>query len=158
MTHHHSDHIGGFRAYVEEGVTLLASEETAQAVRAAHLHDPASAEPMLEIVEGQRRIEAGAMSLRLIELPSGNPKAEGFLLAYAEPAQVLYATSFIYPVSEAVFPLKESIALSKWYVDWLDASGLEPALHYNIHGQARVQDWQVEAIRALPDGSAQLDE
>ncbi|MDJ0642310.1 MAG: MBL fold metallo-hydrolase [Erythrobacter sp.] len=158
MTHHHSDHIGGFRAYVDEDVTLLASKETARAIRAAHLHDPASAEPVIEIVEGERRIEAGPMSLRLMELPSGNPKAEGFLVTYAQPADVLYATSFIYPVPEAVFPLKESIILSKWYVDWLDASGLAPALHYNIHGLVQVQDWQVEAIRALPDVSAQLAE
>ena len=158
LTHHHSDHIGGFRAFAEIGATFLASRETALAVLAAQASDPASVAPKIEIVSGEHRIADDNMALRLIELPKGNPKADGFLLAYSEPAALLYSTSFIYPVPEAAFPVPESVALSRWYVDWLDASGLEPRLHFNIHGQAQVQDWQLQAIRDLPPDAPSVED
>ena len=149
MTHHHSDHVGGFRAFAEEGVELLASEEVAAAIRMAHANDPGAAAPKFTIVDGEHRLADPEMTLRLIELPPDNPKAAGMLVAYAEPARLLYATGFIYPIPEEAFPLQESVALSKWYVNWLDQSGLELDHHYNVHGQARVQDWQVERVRAM---------
>lgn len=153
MTHHHSDHIGGFRAFAERGTTLVASVEVASAIRAAHSSDPALAEPQFVLVDGEHRITDGSQVLRVIELPADNPKAAGMVVNFVEPGDVLYATGFLYPVPEHTFPLEESVVLSKWFVEWLDASGLEPQQHFNIHGQARVQDWQLERLREIPNPS-----
>ena len=92
------------------------------------------------------------MAMRLIELPAGNPKADNYLMVYLPKQKLLYATAFIYPLPESVFPPRESIPLSKYFVDWLDASGLDVELIYNVHGMGLVEDWHLQTIRDLADG------
>lgn len=158
LTHHHSDHIGGVRAFIAEGATILAGEAAAGAARTAarrpHSLWPdrltaARTETEIEVVRGTRTISDGEMEVELIELPADNPKADGFLVVYLPRQKIMYFTSFIYPLPEASFPAPESVPLSLWFVKWLDQSGLEPEQIFNVHGQARVQDWQLERFREM---------
>lgn len=158
LTHHHSDHIGGVRPFIAEGATILAGEAAAAAAEIAAERDytlrpdrltGAHIEPKIEIVDGKRVISDGEMEVQLIELPDGNPKADGFLVVYLPKQKIMYFTSFLYPVGEDSFPVAESVPLSLWFVRWLDQSGLEPEMVYNVHGQARVQDWQLERFREM---------
>ena len=158
LTHHHSDHIGGVRAFVAEGATILAAAPAAAAARAAakrpHTLMPdrlqgTEAEPRIEVVSGNAEISDGNMTVRLVELPAGNPKADGFLAVHLPQQAIMYLTSFIYPVSEEAFPVPESVPLSLWFVRWLDASGLGVERLYNVHGQSRVQDWQLARFREM---------
>ena len=160
LTHHHSDHIGGLRAFAEAGVTFLAGEAAASvaedALRArstittddwSDVTDAAS----IEVVHGEKVIADESIEVRLIELPEGNPKADNYLMVYLPRQKLLYATAFIYPIPEAVFPPRESIPLSKYFIEWLDNSGLEVDHIYNLHGMGRVENWQLEAIRSLKE-------
>ncbi len=159
LTHHHSDHIGGLRAFAEAGVTFLAGENAARMTRTAvesratlsgdEWRDAESGDVEIDVVSGERVIADASMEVRLIELPDGNPKAENYLMVYLPKQKLLYATAFIYPVPESVFPPKESIPLSIYFVDWLDRSGLEIEQIYNLHGMRRVEEWQLEKIREL---------
>lgn len=158
LTHHHSDHIGGVRAFVAEGATVLAAAPAAALAGAAatrpHTLMPdrlqgSGIEPRIEIVSGETVISDGSMTVRLVELPKGNPKADGFLVVHLPMQQIMYLTSFIYPVSESAFPVPESVPLSLWFVRWLDASGLDVERIYNVHGQSRVQDWQLAKFREM---------
>ena len=150
LTHHHSDHIGGFLPFVEAGASIVAGRN------AAHLVDLALetqgmdlSNGQLEIVTDPYTIQDSSMTMQLIPLPDGNPKADDYLMVYLPGEKLLYATAFIYPIPESVFPPKESIPLSKFFVEWLDNSGLDAELIYNVHGMNRVEDWQIEAIRQL---------
>ena len=158
LTHHHSDHIGGVRAFIAEGATILAAAPAAAAARAAakrpHTLMPdrlqeSGTEPRIEVVEGTAEISDGNMTVRLVELPAGNPKADGFLVVHLPQQAIMYLTSFLYPVAEEAFPVPESVPLSLWFVRWLDASGLAVERLYNVHGQSRVQDWQLTRFREM---------
>ncbi len=158
LTHHHSDHIGGLRALATKDVIFLAGEAAASMAEGAlKARSTASGDdwrdatgvPTIEVVRGDRVIADESMEVRLIELADGNPKADNFLMVYLPRQKLLYATAFIYPVPESVFPLKESIPLSEYFVEWLDGSGLEVDQIYNLHGMGRVEPWQIEAIRNL---------
>ena len=158
LTHHHSDHIGGLRAFAEENVTFVAGEAAASMAQGAlNVRSTMTADdwrhgndaPDIEVVRGERVIADGSMAVRLIELPDGNPKADNFLIVYLPREKLLYATAFMYPIPEAVFPPKESIPLSRYFVEWLDNSELEVDHIYNLHGMGRVEPWQIETIRNL---------
>ena len=149
LTHHHSDHIGGVRSFIAERATILAARPAAmlaaRAARQAHTIMPdalqgRNIEADIQTVDGERVISDGTMEVRLIELPAGNPKADGFLVVYLPKQKIMYLTSFIYPVAEESFPVPESVPLSLWFVRWLDESALEVERIYNVHGQARIQD------------------
>jgi glyoxylase-like metal-dependent hydrolase (beta-lactamase superfamily II) len=158
LTHHHSDHIGAVRAFAVAGAAIVAGKAAASVakgaleVRATVTGDDWHEAPVaadIEVVRGQKMISDGAMEVRLIELPDGNPKADNYLMVYLPQQKLLYATAFIYPLPEAVFPPKESIPLSRYFVEWLDNSGLEVEHIYNLHGMGRVEQWQLEIIRNL---------
>lgn len=163
LTHHHSDHIGGVREFIARGIGIIAAEPAAaaarRAARRAYTINPdaltgRSVEPKIEIVEGDKVISDGNMVVRLIGLPDGNPKAEGFLVVYLPEQKIMYLTSFLYPVPEDSFPVPESVPLSLWFVHWLDQSGLDVERIYNVHGQALVQDWQLEKFRKMLEEGA----
>lgn len=157
LTHHHTDHIGGLRPFAAEGVTMLAGPATAAVARRA-AKAPATlsgdtlgneAELRIEVVEGQRVISDGQLEMRLIALPRDNPQAEDFLVVYFPRERIVYLTALIYPLPEPVFPLQESIPAMRWFVDWLDESGLPAERIYNIHGTGLVEPWQLDYTREL---------
>jgi hypothetical protein len=56
-----------------------------------------------------------------------------------------------------MFPEESRIPIMRFFVDWLDRSGLEPEKIYSIHGRARVPDEQLDAIRNLPARAGERD-
>lgn len=157
LTHHHSDHIGGLLPFVDAGANLLAGASAARMAKIAsarrskdrHQCEARPKSPVIEIVDGKRVISDGDMEMQLIELPDGNPKADDYVMVYLPKQKLLYATAFIYPVPEAVFPPKESIPLSVYFVKWLDESGLDIETIYNVHAMNEVESWQLDAIRRM---------
>jgi glyoxylase-like metal-dependent hydrolase (beta-lactamase superfamily II) len=158
LTHHHSDHIGGLRPFLAEGARVIAGASAARmAQRAADASFALSPDvltgraitPEVEVVDGSHRLADASMELNLIELPDGNPKADDYLMVYLPAQRILYTTAFIYPVPEAVFPPRESIDLSIYFVDWLDRSGLDVDLVLNVHGTGVVEPWHLERIRQI---------
>lgn len=158
LTHHHSDHIGGLRPFVAAGAGVIGGAAAArlarQMVEAPFSLSPDElidrvVQPSIEVVRGRRRIADGTMTMELIELPNGNPKADHYLMVYLPEQKILYTTAFIYPVPEAEFPPLESVDLSIYFVDWLDRSGLDVERVLNVHGSGRVEPWHLARIREL---------
>ena len=79
--------------------------------------------PAIRVVGDRHVIADREREVQLLKLPDGNPKADDYLMVYLPKQRILYTTAFIYPVPEAVFPPKESIDLSIYFVQWLDRSG-----------------------------------
>ncbi len=158
LTHHHSDHIGGLRPFVAEGVEILAGKNAATVARRAALApntlcpdalSESKIQPKIQVIKNSHTISDDNMEVRLIELPNDNPKAENYLMVYLPKQKILYTTAFVYPVPESAFPPPESVNLSLYFLDWLDASGLEIEKIYNVHGNGLVEDWQLERLREL---------
>ncbi len=162
-THHHTDHIGGFRAFVRARSTIVGGRTTVDVLRRALARpatlaaDDVSAETAggakFEVVDGRYVIEDGHRRLVLLELPEDNPQAVDFLVVHLPEEKILYTTALFYPVPERVFPLEASIPSMTWFVNWLDASGLEVETLYTVHGMGRVEPWQIEAARKIAAGS-----
>ncbi len=96
-THHHSDHAGGLRAYVAEGIPIITHEAheryyEQEIFRNPHTLNPdrlarAPRAPILETVTDRRVLTDGVMTLEL-HLVRGNLHSDGLLMAYV-PAEKL---------------------------------------------------------------------
>ena len=144
LTHHHNDHIGGVRPLLRQGATMVGAEPALSAATRF------AGRQVATISVNDRWVHRDeTMELQLIRLPDGNPKADGFLVAYLPRQRIAYVTAFFYPVNEGSAQPRESIPLAVWFIDWLDRSGLEVDTLYNLHAGGRLEQWQWEELRAL---------
>jgi len=97
-THHHSDHSGGIRAYVAEGIPIITHEShkryyEQEIFRNPHTLNPdrlarMPRAPIIETVKDKRVLTDGNMTLELY-LMRGNLHAEGLLMAYIPNQKLL---------------------------------------------------------------------
>ena len=88
------------------------------------------------------------MEVRLLDV-GPNPHADGMLAVWVPSARILYVADLFDPRSERFFPPRDRVPVMRWFVDWFDRSGLDPAAIYAAHGQARVTEEQLDVIRSL---------
>jgi glyoxylase-like metal-dependent hydrolase (beta-lactamase superfamily II) len=154
LTHHHSDHAGGVRAFVEQGATVVAADLTRPVVERTLAGSltlagrAGDAVPALrfEPVEGARTIRNGEMEMRIIDVGS-NPHSEGMLAVWLPGPKILYVSDLFDPWSTRGSPAPDRLPVMRWFVQWLDRSGLEPERIYAIHGSALVRPENLEEIR-----------
>lgn len=156
LTHHHGDHAGGVRPFLDAGATVLASAVTAEAVeraaRGSFRLEPDEltgwdVTPRIEVVQGERTLSDGERTVRILDV-GPNPHAEGMLVIYLPEERLLYQSDLFMP-SPIGFPDPARVPVMRWFVRWLDASGLEPEAIYAIHGSAKVTEEQLATIRGL---------
>jgi glyoxylase-like metal-dependent hydrolase (beta-lactamase superfamily II) len=97
-THHHSDHAGGIRAYVAEGIPIISHETQRryyeqQIFRAPHTLNPdrlarAPKPLVLETMRDRRVLTDGTRTLELHHV-RGNLHSEGLLMAYLPKERIL---------------------------------------------------------------------
>jgi len=164
LTHAHGDHAGGARALVARGARVIGTAETKplveQALRARsdlYLDSLQRAPRPLryDTVQGRMVVEDDSMRVEMIEV-GANPHAEGMLVVHLPGQRLLYQSDLFFPAG-AMFPEESRIPIMRFFVDWLDRSGLEPEKIYSIHGRARVPDEQLDAIRNLPARAGERD-
>jgi glyoxylase-like metal-dependent hydrolase (beta-lactamase superfamily II) len=159
LTHAHSDHAGGVLPFIAAGATVYGTAQTRgpvdAAVRAPHTlagSEPDPSAMTYVVVDSTRVLRDDAMEVRLIDV-GDNPHAAGMLAVYLPRQRLLYVSDLFEPSSAATFPSPARLTVMRWFVDWLDASGLEPDQIWAVHGSARVTEEQLERIRSLRNGS-----
>lgn len=163
LTHWHGDHSGGIRPFVANGTTILTAPVTASLIRqtlrkpftlaADELSGIGLPEPDIIEVEGRHRIEAGGMAVEVIDV-GPNPHADGMLVVWLPGQRILFNSDLFEPASPRFFPSRARVPVMKWFVEWLNESGLDPEQIISIHGAARVSEEQLELIRVLPPDPA----
>lgn len=157
LTHYHSDHIGGLRPFVAAGATILATPTTVPMVRRAVESSftivadeltGTAVTPAIEPVQRERTISDASMTLKLIDV-GRNPHADGMLVAYLPRQRLLWVADLFEPLPDNYFPDRARVEVMRWFVEWLDHSGLEPSTIVSIHGTGRVTPEQIEKIRAM---------
>jgi len=141
LTHHHMDHVGGIRAYLAQGATLVVGQGGAAHYRkmlaAPYTRNPdlaarrdLSGAQILEVADkhvfndGKREV-----SVHLIE----NPHASALLLAYVADARIAYVTDVYSPGTP--LPPKMNPALQS-VVNGVKKAGIQPVTFVGGHGSS----------------------
>lgn len=157
LTHWHGDKAGGARVFLAAGASVVATSTTAGVVGAAARRaftlepDPWAGRMMsgsIEVVDGRHVMSDGQRELHLIDVGQ-NPHATGMLVAWLPKERILFQDDLFDPGREGYFPAVERLPVMRWFVDWLERSGLDPERIYAVRGGATVTPEQIGRIRAL---------
>ncbi len=119
MTHHHSDHIPGVRAYQAEGATVLTVKENEAVMRAAAT-DADSLK--LQFVKDRHVFDGGSRKLEIIDI-GPTPHVEHLLVAWLPEEGILFeADHFQNPTNGRMQPAQ---ATTKRLAEAIDELGLK---------------------------------
>jgi len=143
VSHHHSDHLGGLRAFAKKGVTVLAAPTHVAAVKRA-LGAPrtlapdtwggAAAEATVEAVPERRVLEGGGRRLEVVNV-GDNPHTSESLFAWLPAERVILEGDLFYYAEGEPFPPSGRETMNRFFARWLAAHGLAPKAIYGVHYQ-----------------------
>jgi glyoxylase-like metal-dependent hydrolase (beta-lactamase superfamily II) len=142
LTHHHEDHVGGVRAFISAGATILGPPSAIEVARRLAslspdmVDDRFSRSPQVlsgETVEQPRRISDGSRSLELVPV-HGSPHADGMLIVSIQDAAMVYVSDLVTPAPLDAYPSANHRALDDFFANWLRSSGLNPDVVWSMHG------------------------
>jgi len=159
VTHFHSDHAGGARAFLAEGATLLTTPgnkdyfETFAAAKYTVVPDKLSREPRaptIETFDRKRVITDGERSVELINAGE-SPHAKENVVVYLPQEKILFQGDLFYYSGMAAFPARDPSRdhVMKFFGDWLIRNNLEPAQIYGFHDRGFATMKQVREILNL---------
>jgi glyoxylase-like metal-dependent hydrolase (beta-lactamase superfamily II) len=140
LTHHHSDHAGGFREYVAEGATIVTTAgnksylEKAAAVESSLLPKSAKRTPVIEIVQNKKRVfEDDKHRVELYDI-GPNPHANEILVAYLPKQKILFQADMLNPAANGSIPIAQDVTIS--FAERLQQLNLDIEKIYGVHGRA----------------------
>ena len=152
-THHHSDHSGGIRAYVAEGIPIVTHEShkryyEQEIFKNSHRLNPdrlarMPRAPIIDTVKDKRVLTDGNMTLEL-HLIRGNLHSEGLLMAYV-PKQKLLIQADTFAPRPGVPPLPSPSPYTTNIVENVERLKLDVERVAHVHGG--VDPWK-EVLKA----------
>ena len=139
LSHHHSDHAGGFREYVAEGATIVATAETKK-----FLEKAAAAESSLlpklspqqklniETINKKRVFQDDKHEVEIYDI-GPNPHANEILVAYLPKEKILFQADLLNPAANGTIPIAQDATVS--FSEKLQQLGLEVEKIYCVHGR-----------------------
>lgn len=138
LTHHHSDHAGGFREYVAEGATIVATSATKsfleQAAKAESSLLPKwkAQKLMVETIEKKRVFQDDKHVVEIYDI-GPNPHANEILVAYLPKEKILFQADLLNPAANGTIPIAQDATVS--FGERLKQLGLEVEKIYGVHGR-----------------------
>ncbi|HEX7295679.1 MAG TPA: MBL fold metallo-hydrolase [Pyrinomonadaceae bacterium] len=146
LTHHHSDHAGGFREYVAEGTTIVTApgnksflEQVAKLQSSLLPATSWSKRPMvIETVENKKRVfEDDKHRVELYDV-GPNPHAKEMLVAYLPKEKILFQADMFNANANGSIPIAQDVTIS--FSDNLQKLGLTIEKIYGVHGRPATPD------------------
>ena len=147
-THHHSDHSGGIRAYVAEGIPIITHKSHRRYYEQEIFKNPHTLNPdrlarmprsaMIETIDEKRVLTDGDMTLELY-LVRGNLHSEGLLMAYVPKLKLLIQADTFTP-RPGVPPLPSPSPYTTNLVENVDRLKLDIQRVAHVHGG--VDSWE----------------
>ena len=140
LTHHHSDHAGGFREYVAEGATIVTTATTksvlekAAAVESSLLPNFSRQKLTIETVENKKRVFQDDKHVVELYDIGPNPHANEILIAYLPKEKILFQADMLNPAPNGSIPIAQDVTLS--FSEKLQQLGLDVEKIYGVHGRA----------------------
>ena len=141
-THHHSDHAGGIRAYVSEGIPIITHETHKRYYEQQIFKDPHTLNPdrlarmprspIIEPVKEKRVLTDGNMTVELHHL-RGNRHSEGLLMAYL-PKEKLLIQADVFAPRPGVPPLPAPSPYTTNLVENVERLKLDVKRVAHVHG------------------------
>lgn len=140
LTHHHSDHAGGFREYVAEGATIVTTAgnknflEKAAALESSLLPNVSSKNKLkIELVENKKRVFQDDKHVVELYDIGPNPHANEILVAYLPKEKILFQADLLNPAANGSIPIAQDATIS--FSERLDKLGLQVEKIYGVHGR-----------------------
>jgi glyoxylase-like metal-dependent hydrolase (beta-lactamase superfamily II) len=159
VTHFHSDHAGGTRAFWAEGATLLTTpgnKDYFQKLATAKytvIPDRFSRQPAaakIETFDRKRIITDGERSVELISTGESPHSAEN-VVVYLPQEKILFQGDLFYYSGMSAFPGRDPSRdrVMKFFGEWLIRNNIEPARIYGFHDRGFATMKQVRQILDL---------
>jgi glyoxylase-like metal-dependent hydrolase (beta-lactamase superfamily II) len=146
LTHHHSDHSGGFREYANEGATIVttaatkSSLEKAAAVESSLLPKLKTSKLMIEAIEKKRVFQDDKHVVEIYDI-GPNPHANEILVAYFPKEKILFQADLLNTAANGTIPIAQDTTVS--FAEGLQRLGLQIEKIYGVHGRpATLQELQ----------------
>jgi flavorubredoxin len=140
LTHHHSDHAGGFREYVAEGATIVTTAgnksflEKAVAVQSTLLPKFSLQNKLkIEIVENKKRVFQDDKHVVELYDVGPNPHANEMLVAYLPKEKILFQADMLNAAPNGSIPIAQDTTVS--FSEKLQQLGLQVDKIYGVHGR-----------------------
>ena len=139
LTHHHSDHAGGFREYVAEGTTIVtttatkSSLEKAVAIESSLLPKFSSEKLNIETLENKKRVFRDDKHVVEVYDIGPNPHANEILVVYLPREKILFQADLLNPAANGTIPIAQDSTVS--FSDRLQQLGLNVEKIYGVHGR-----------------------
>ena len=137
LTHHHSDHAGGFREYVNEGATLITTAATkgfiekAAAVQSSLL-PKVSSKLSIETIQKKRVFQDDKHVVEIYDI-GPNPHSNEILVAYLPKEKILFQADLLNPAANGTIPIAQDTTIS--FSENLEKLGLQVEKIYGVHGR-----------------------
>lgn len=141
VSHYHSDHSGGARAFVAEGATILTTPsnkrffEKMATSNYSLVPDRLSRSPRaatVETISKRRVITDGVRTVELINV-GPNPHTQENLIVYIPREKILFQGDLFYFDLGAPFPPKNRTNIMSFFAKWLKDNQLSPERIYSVH-------------------------
>ena len=145
LTHHHSDHAGGFREYVAEGATIVTTAgnknwiEKATTVQSSLLPRFALQNKLkIETIENKKRVFQDDKHVVEVYDIGPNPHANEMLVAYFPKEKILFQADLLNPAANGSIPIAQDATVS--FSERLQQLGLQIEKIYGVHGRAATME------------------
>ena len=165
VTHYHSDHAGGARAFMAEGATVLTTptlkawferfgraENEVWPDRLARNRTRLSG-IAIETIAKRRVFSDGARTVELINA-GANPHTEEALVVWLPAERIMFQGDLFYYDGEPGFPEPDRLITMAAFGRWLEQSGLRPDRIYGTHDRGVATMEHVR--RAMQEAAARL--
>ena len=139
LTHHHSDHAGGFREYVAEGATIVTTAgnksylEKAAAVESSLLPRLSLKDKLkIETIDKKRVFQDDKHVVEFYDI-GPNPHATEILVAYLPKEKILFQADLLNAAPNGTIPIAQDVTIS--FAERLQQLGLQVEKIYGVHGR-----------------------
>ena len=131
VSHHHDDHLGGAGLAAQTGATVVVPSNHRLAAFKA-IGAVYQGQAVIEVVSDSRTITDGERSIEVINV-GRNPHTDSNLIVWLPRERVLFQGDLFYFSTNDAFPPPGRGTMNRFFAEWLQGRGLEPAAVYGVH-------------------------